>query len=352
MVKGRMKALMKTKPGPGAELVEVDIPDYGPDDVLVEVTATSICGTDAHIYNWDPWAESRIKPPLVFGHEFAGTIVAKGDNVASLGIGDFISAETHITCGECYQCRTGQEHICQNVAIIGVDVQGCFSQYVALPARNASKTHPSVHPAVASIQEPFGNAVHTVLAGDTVGKTVVVYGCGPIGLCAIPLAHAVGVSKVFAIDLNDYRLDLARKLGAERVIDAKSEDALAVLLDETDGEGVDIIYEMSGAPIAIQQGLKALKNGGLMSLLGLPTRPVEIDITDDVVFKGVTIQGISGRKMFDTWYKTTALLESGRVDIGPIITHEFALEDYEEAFELMTSGNSGKIVFYPNGEPV
>ncbi len=347
MLNGKMKALVKHHRGFGARLQEVDIPQIKEDEVLIKVKATSICGTDVHIYTWDEWSQSRVHPPYVFGHEFSGEVVETGARVKEIKPGDLVSAETHIVCGTCQQCLTGQSHICKNTQIIGVDTQGCFAEYVALPAENIWKNPKDMPFDVASVQEPMGNAVHTVLAGDVAGKTVAVIGCGPIGIMAAGVAKAAGAARVIALDLNDYRLGLAAKMGADHLINSSKEDPLEVVDKLTGGNGVDVVCEMSGHPIAMNQGFKMVTNGGRVSILSLPVKPVEIDITNDVVFKGITVQGITGRLMFKTWQQVSNLLASGRVDVKPMITHHFPLEDFEKGFDLMIKGECGKVVLHP-----
>ncbi|MBM7094253.1 L-threonine 3-dehydrogenase [Bacillus sp. H-16] len=346
-MEGTMKAIVKPERAPGAKLDTVLIPTINDSEVLIQVKATSICGTDVHIYAWDEWSQSRVNPPYVFGHEFAGVVVEKGSNVTNVEVGDHVSAETHIVCGECKQCLTGQAHICANTQIIGVDRDGCFAEYVALPAVNLWKNDPELPFDVASVQEPFGNGVHTVLAGDVAGKTVAVIGCGPIGIMAVGVAKACGASQVIAFDLNEYRLDLATKMGATAVVNSMNEDPLEVVNRLTGGEGVDVVCEMSGHPIAMNQGFKMVTNGGRVSILSLPVRPVEIDVTNDIVFKGITVQGITGRKMYETWQQVSGLLSSGQVDVKPMITHHFPLEEFEKGFNLMIEGKCGKVVLHP-----
>ena len=343
---GEMRAIIKPTAGPGAAMTRVPIPGVGPRDVLVKVKATAICGTDIHIYNWDPWSQSRIHPPRVFGHEFCGEVVEVGPQVRSTAPGDFVSAETHITCGVCFHCRTGKGHICQNVEIIGVDRDGCFAEYITVPEENIWKVAPDVPVEIAAIHDPLGNAVHTVFSADVAANTVAIIGVGPIGLCAIPISRMAGATRVFVTDVNEYRLDLARKLGADVVVNSRREDPVKVMMDTTGGMGVDVVLEMSGHPDGIRQGLAALRKGGQMSLLGLPSRPVEIDLADAVIFKGAILKGISGREMFATWYRVAALLRAG-LDVSTVITHRFPLDDFEKAMELARSGNCGKIVLYP-----
>ncbi len=339
----RMMALVKREAAPGAELMEVPRPSPGPGEVLVKVRVASICGTDVHIYEWNEWAAGRVKSPLVFGHEFAGDVVALGPGADGLMVGDYVSAETHIICNQCYQCRTGQGHICRRCSIIGVDRPGTFAEYVALPAANVWPNPPDMPPEIASIQEPFGNAVDTVFAGDVTGKSFLVIGCGPIGLMAVGLLRASGAHPVIASDLSEYRLDLARRMGADIVLDAGARDVVAETLAETGGEGVDAVLEMSGARVALKQAVAVARNGGRISVLGLPPGAVEFDVSP-FVFKGLTLQGITGRRMFDTWYRTRAILSSGRVDLGRVITHTFPLTSFKEAFALAESGLCGKIV--------
>ncbi|WP_179298813.1 L-threonine 3-dehydrogenase [Evansella halocellulosilytica] len=342
-----MKAIVKEGRAPGATLKEVPVPTIGDQEVLIQVKATSICGTDVHIYAWDEWSQSRVNPPYVFGHEFSGVVVEKGKLVNNVEVGDHVSAETHIVCGHCPQCLTGQAHICANTEIIGVDRDGCFAEYVALPAENMWKNDPELPFDVASVQEPMGNAVHTVLAGDVVGKTVAVIGCGPIGIMAVGVAKAAGASQVIAFDLNDYRLELAKNMGATTVVNSMNENPLSVVNKLTKGQGVDVVCEMSGHPVAMDQGFKMVTNGGRVSILSLPVKPVEIDVTNDIVFKGITVQGITGRRMYETWQQVSGLLESGQVDVKPMITHHFSLEEFEKGFDLMIKGACGKVVLHP-----
>ncbi len=346
----KMKVVMKQEAKVGAVLSEMEIPKIGSREVLVKVLATSICGTDAHIYSWDEWSQKRIKPPYVMGHEFAGEVVEVGADVTAIKIGDIVSAETHIVCGVCDLCTTGNAHICKDTAILGVDTNGTYAEYVAIPESNAWKNPKGIDPAYLAVQEPLGNAVHTIMAGEIVGKTVAVVGCGPIGIMAVAVAKAVSASKVIAIEVNEYRLELAKQLGADVVINPMKEDPIARIMEETNGLGVDVVAEMSGNAIAIRQALKYIKLGGRMSLLGIPTSEVSLDIANDIVFKGITIQGIVGRKMYDTWFQVKGLLESGNLNLDPIITHRLAMEDFEKGFDLMLSGNCGKVVLYPTKE--
>ena len=341
---GKMKAALKVEAAPGATVALVDIPTIGSRDVLVQVKAASICGTDMHIYEWDAWAQSRMHTPRIFGHEFAGEVVEVGHEVVELVPGDFVAAETHITCGHCYQCRTGQAHICRNVQILGVDRDGAFAEYIAIPESVAWKTGKEIDHSVASIQEPFGNAVHATFEGEIAQRTVAVFGCGPIGLWAVGLARIAGASAIFAIEPNHKRLDLAIAMGANYAINPREVDPVQHILEITDGLGVDVVLEMSGHPGAIHQGFKSLRNGGRVSLLGLPADMVELDLANDIIFKGATVLGISGRRIFDTWYRTRRILESGQLDLKRVITHTLPFERIHDAMEIMKSGDCGKIV--------
>ncbi|RFU71365.1 L-threonine 3-dehydrogenase [Peribacillus saganii] len=344
---GKMKAVVKHHSGFGAEMQMVDIPQIKEGEVLIKVKATSICGTDVHIYSWDEWSQSRVNPPYVFGHEFSGEVVEVGSNVTSVQCGDFVSAETHLVCGTCPQCLTGQFHICKNTKIIGVDTNGCFAEYLTLPAGNLWKNPKEMPFNVASVQEPMGNAVHTVLSGEVAGKIVAVIGCGPIGIMAVGVAKAAGAAQIIALDLNDYRLGLAKKMGATSVINSKNQNPLETVSRLTHGNGVDVVCEMSGHAVAIDQGFKMVTNGGRVSILSLPVRPVQIDVTNDIVFKGITVKGITGRLIFKTWQQVSSLLASGQVDLTPMITHHFPLEEFKTGFDLMLKGECGKVILHP-----
>lgn len=345
---GKMKAIVKHHRGKGARLETINIPSIGENDVLVEVKATSICGTDVHIYEWDEWSQKRIRPPYVFGHEFSGIVVATGRNVTNVREGDFVSAETHIVCGRCRPCLTGNAHVCQQTRILGVDIAGCFARYVSIPAQNIWKNPASMPFSLASVQEPLGNAVHTVTSVDVRGERVAVIGCGPIGLMTVAVAKATGASRVYAFDLNEYRLKLAENMGADAAIHVKKEDPVQTLMELTNGEGVGAVMEMSGAPQAFTQAFQMVANGGEVAILSLPEKPVTIDVTNDIVFKGVTVKGITGRKIFSTWRQVSELLETGVVDLSPIMTHHFPLAEFEKGFELMKNGQCGKVVLHPS----
>jgi threonine 3-dehydrogenase len=344
-----MLAVVKPEAAPGAEIREVRVPEYGPNDVLVKVKVASICGTDLHIYNWDRWAQKRIHPPLIPGHEFCGEVAAYGKEVSSVKEGDFVSAEMHVACGKCLQCRTGEAHICQNVKIIGVDSNGAFAEYVVIPESNIWKLDPAIPQEYASILDPLGNAVHSVLAGEIAAKTVAITGCGPIGLFAIAVARAVGAAQVFAIEVNEHRRRLAKEMKADFVIDPAKDDARAIVMQQTDGLGVDVVLEMAGHPDAIRTAFNVVRSGGRISLLGLTSKPISLNFSEDIIFKGLTVQGINGRRMYQTWYQMTALLKNGKLDLHPVITGHMAMKDFSQAMERLKSGEASKILVYPNG---
>lgn len=339
-----MRALVKEAPGPGMVLKDVPKPSIGPTDVLIRVRKAGICGTDGHIWHWDKWSQARVKPPLVVGHEFMGDVAEIGGAVRAVQVGDRVSAEGHISCGVCLLCRTGQAYICEHVQIIGVDRDGCFAEYVSMPENNVWKLDPSVPDAWAAVFDPLGNAVHTVMTAGVSTKSVVITGVGSIGLMAIPVARAAGAAKVIAIDVNAAKLELAKRLGADRVFDAREEGLQQRILEETNGDGADVLLEMSGSGAAINQGLSFVRNGGRAALLGLPSDNVSVDLAENIIFKGLTVLGINGRKMFETWYQTQALVVSGRVDLAPIITHVLPFERFEECFNLLQDGKAAKIV--------
>src|SRR5271170_2296101 len=344
-----MKALRKTQAGKGLQIESTNVPPTGPTDVLVRVKATSICGTDLHIYGWDRWSQGRIKPPVTLGHEFCGVVEQAGEEVTAVRAGDFVSAEMHLNCGHCQQCRLGQAHICQNLKIIGIDLDGAFAEFVKIPATNIWKLDPMIPEHYGAILDPLGNAVHTVLAGAIAGQTTLVTGCGPIGLMSIAVAKACGSSTVFATETNEHRRKLAKEMGANFVLNPLAEDPVKKILEATGGTGVDVLLEMSGQPAAIQQGFKALRAGGRASLLGIPTENVPLDLVQDVIFKGATVQGIYGRRMYETWVQMTALLKAGRLNLEPLFGERVALANFEGAFAMLQKGLAGKILMYPNG---
>jgi threonine 3-dehydrogenase len=342
-----MQAIVKTGPHPGVEIREVPVPGYGPNDVLVKVNSASVCGTDLHIYNWDPWAQGRIHPPLIPGHEFCGTVARVGDQVTAVKPGDFVSAEMHVACGKCLQCRIGQAHVCQNVKIIGVDANGAFAEYVVIPQSNIWDLDPAVPREYGSILDPLGNAVHSVLAGEIAARSVAVVGCGPIGLFAIAVARACGASTVFALEVNQHRRKLAHAMHADHVLNPAKDDVRAVVAEKTAGVGVDVVLEMSGHEDGMRLGFEILRTGGRVSLLGIPSKPVALDLAQDIIFKGATVFGINGRKMYETWYQMEALLKAGKLDLSPVITHRLPMKDFARGMELLKSGEASKIILTP-----
>ncbi len=337
-----MKALVKAHAKPGIWLEEIDKPVPGHNDVLIKVRRTAICGTDIHIYQWDDWARKTIPVPLAIGHEFCGEIVACGSEVRGLKAGDRVSAEGHITCGVCRNCRAGRRHLCRNSLGIGVSRSGAFAEFISVPAFNVFKLPDLITDEMAAILDPLGNATHTALSFDLVGEDVLVTGAGPIGIMAVAIARYAGARHIVVTDINDYRLDLARKMGASVALNVRHET-----LDETMQklgmeEGFDVGMEMSGNPAAFRDMLRTMHHGGKIAILGIPPGEMAIDWTE-VIFKGLILKGIYGREMFETWYKMSSMLQSG-LDIEPIITHRFALDDYDDAFALMASGQSGKVI--------
>ena len=351
MPSATMKALRKTRPQQGAQLETIPIPSVSPGEVLIRVRAASICGTDLHIYRWDPWSASRVHPPMTFGHEFCGVVEKIGAEVTTVAPGDFVSAEMHLTCGHCRPCRAGQPHVCLNLKIVGIDVDGCFADFLRMPEKNVWKIDPAIPEHYAAIMDPLGNAVHTVLAGEIAGQTVAVTGCGPIGLMSIAVARACGCSTIFATEVKLQRRELAKKMGADEVFDPAVGDVVARVREATGGAGVDVLLEMSGHPAAIHQGFQMLRPGGRVSLLGIPSQPITFDLPADVIFKGATVHGIIGRRMFETWVQMTALLKGGRLNLEPLFRERMSLDRFADAFSLLEKGQAGKVLFYPDGSP-
>jgi len=345
----KMNAVVKTKRAPGAEMTLVDIPKVKPNEVLVKVKATSICGTDVHIYEWNEWAQGRIKTPQTLGHEFAGEVVEVGNQVKSIKVGDYISAETHIPCEHCFQCKTGLMHICSNMQILGVDRDGCFAEYVAIPEIVAWKNDPSIPPEFASVQEPLGNATYAVLVEDVAGKTIAIIGDGPTGLFATGVARVSGATTIFMIGRHDFRMNIAKKMGADVLLNDKKDDIVGFIMDATNGGGVDVVLDMAGTQQAMDKGFKILRRGGRFTAFGIPSEPLKVDLADGVIFKGATVYGITGREMFSTWFKVANFLKSKRLDISPVITHKLPLDEFEKGFSLMMTRPkvSGKVVFFP-----
>jgi threonine 3-dehydrogenase len=342
-----MQAVVKAKAAPGIELREVPVPAPGPGEVLVRVETASVCGTDLHIYNWDPWAKGRIHPPLIPGHEFSGAVAGVGRGVTTVREGDPVSAEMHVACGKCLQCRTGLAHVCQHVRILGVDADGAFASYAIIPESNIWKLSPSIPHDYATLLDPLGNAVHTVLAGPIAATSVAVTGCGAIGLFSIAVAKACGAARIYAIEINAHRRQVAAEMGADLVLDPTTDHAEQRILEATGGTGVDVLLEMSGNPEAMRLGFALLRTGGRASLLGIPSRPFELDFAHDIIFKGAIVQGINGRKMFETWFQMEALLATGKLNLEPVITHRLKLRQFKKAMELLQSGEAIKVVMRP-----
>jgi len=342
----KMRAVLKAKPAPGFQVTEVSVPKIQPTELLVRVTRAAICGTDSHIWEWDDWSRKRIKPPLIVGHEFCGEVIEVGSAVTNFKKGDFVSAESHIPCGFCYQCRNDQQHICANLKILGVDTNGCFADYVALPAVCAWKNDPNLSPDIAAIQEPLGNSVYAVLVEEVTGRSVAVFGCGPAGMFSTAVAAASGAYPVISVIKHEFRREIMKQLGADFVIN-KNEDVALFILQKTGGIGVDAVMEMTGSQDAIDVGLQVVRKGGRFTAFGIPRESkVTLDLAGGVIFKGSNIFGINGRLMYKTWYKMQALLASGKLNPLPVITHRFKLEDINEAMKVMKSPERqvGKIV--------
>ena len=344
-----MKALVKAKAEPGFTLMDWADPKPGPLEVVVRVKATSLCGTDAHIYNWDEWASQRIQVPRIIGHEMCGEVVEVGAGVSGVKLGDFVAAESHLTCGTCFQCRTCRGHVCKDYRILGVDFDGSYADFVALPERLLWKTNPEIPPELACIQEPLGNALDAALVEDVTGYTILINGCGPTGLFAIAMARISGASLIIATDISDYRLKLAVQLGADQVFNAKtmsSDDIGGAVADLTHGDGVDAALEMSGAPSALRLAFRAVKNGGRVTLFGIPTGPVYFDLPNEIIFKGIRVDGVTGRRLFGTWYRLTGLMKAG-LNVRPVVTHTIPMSDFAKGFDLVNSGACGKVVMFP-----
>src|SRR5467141_3901527 len=337
-----MQAVVKSKAEPGLWLEEVPVPKVEGDDVLIRVLKTSICGTDVHIYNWDEWAQKAIPVAMTIGHEFVGVVDLVGDHVKGFAPGDLVVGEGHITCGHCRNCLAGRRHLCPNTKGVGVNRPGAWAEFVAIPQSNCWHADPSIPLDVLSCFDPLGNAVHTALSFDLVGEDVLITGAGPIGVMAAAIARHVGARHVVVTDVNDYRLGLARQMGASRAINVNAASIEGTMKELGMTEGFDVGMEMSGNGTALRGLIAAMNHGGRVALLGIPTGEVGIDM-NQVIFKGLVLKGIYGREMFETWYKMTAMLMSG-LDVSPVLTHRFSVEDYAKAFETMRSGQSGKVI--------
>lgn len=337
-----MKSLVKAHSEKGIWLQDTPKPEVGHNDLLIKIRKTAICGTDMHIYNWDEWAQNTIPVPMVVGHEYVGEVVGMGEEVAGFKVGDRVSGEGHITCGHCRNCRAGRRHLCRNESGVGVNRPGAFAEYLVIPAFNAFKIPDNISDDLASIFDPFGNAVHTALSFDLVGEDVLITGAGPIGIMAAAVARHVGARHVVITDVNPYRLALAEKMGASRAVNVSNTNLKDVIKELGMTEGFDVGMEMSGVPSAFRDMLNNMNNGGKVAMLGIPPQDVAIN-WNEVIFKGLTIKGIYGREMFETWYKMASLIQSG-LDLTPIITHRFSVDDFQKGFDTMGSGESGKVI--------
>jgi threonine 3-dehydrogenase len=339
-----MKAVRKMTAAKGLAMQEIPIPTLGPQDALIKIDAAGICGTDYHIYSWDKWSQNRIKPPLTLGHEFIGTVAKVGEEVHHITPGDRVSGEGHIVCGHCNFCRTGQAHICQTVEIIGVDREGCFAEYLAMPVDNLWPVPDEIPDKFASIYDPIGNAMHTVMSAHISGTSVLIMGAGAIGLFAVSIAKAAGASLVIVIEPNSYKSDLAKKGGADIVLNPMTDDVETAVMNATHKIGPEVILEMSGNPKAMKQAFQLLRKGGEICLLGLPSGDVPVDWSEEIIFKGITIHGITGRRMYDTWYQTHEFLLHHRDLIDAAVTHVLPFDQFQKGFDLMEKGDCGKVV--------
>ena len=337
-----MKSLVKAKREPGIWLQDVSMPTCGVNDVLIKIGKTAICGTDIHIYSWDEWAQATIPVPMTVGHEFYGEVVEVGKEVRGIKPGQRVSGEGHLTCGHCRNCRAGKRHLCRNTEGVGVNRPGCFAEYLAIPASNVMVLPDNISAEQASILDPLGNATHCALAFNVVGEDVLVTGAGPIGIMAVAILRHIGARHIVITDVNDYRLNLARQMGASRAVNIKYQSIQEVRDELGMIEGFDVGLEMSGNPMALNEMVKSMNHGGQIALLGIPPQQTSID-WNHVIFKGLVIKGIYGREMFETWYKMIAMLQSG-LDVTPVITHRYPVKEYQEAFQMMSSGQSGKII--------
>jgi threonine 3-dehydrogenase len=341
-----MRALVKESAGPGIVLRDVPVPTCGPTEALIQVHHAGVCGTDLHIWEWDSWASNRLKPPVVIGHEFAGRITQLGQEAAQdnlLAVGDLVTAEGHVVCGHCLQCRLGDGHLCRRTQIIGVDRDGAFADFIVMPASNVIKLD-GIPTEIGAIMDPLGNAVHTVLEAQVPGSTVLVLGCGPIGCFAVGVARAAGASLVIASDFNPTRLELAQEMGAQVTLNPGTDDVVARVRELTGGDGVDLVCEMSGHPSGHAQALAAARMGGRVNLLGTPNRTTEVDFARDIIFKGLTLYGVTGRKMYQTWHQMRRFLRAGQLDPRPVITHRFPLECIRDAIQVIKDGQAGKVI--------
>jgi len=337
-----MKVLAKTHAKQGIWMSEENYPECGHNDVIIKIRKTAICGTDMHIYHWDEWAQKTIPVPMTVGHEFVGEIAQIGEEVTGFTIGDRVSGEGHITCGQCRNCRAGRRHLCRQTQGVGVNRTGAFAEYLAIPASNAFKIPNNISDDLAAIFDPFGNATHTALSFDLVGEDVLITGAGPIGAMAAAIAKHSGARNVVITDVNDYRLELARKMGATRIVNVTRESLRDVMIELGMQEGFDVGLEMSGNGMAFQSLLECMNHGGKVAMLGIPSKDTNVD-WNQIIFKGLVLKGIYGREMYETWYKMVAMLQSG-LDLSPIITHQYSVEEFQQGFDAMASGQSGKVI--------
>lgn len=344
----KMKAVVKTEAAPGAKFMDADVPEPGPKDVLLEIKAAAICGSDIHIMEWTPFAQARVKPPMIFGHEACGEVMKVGSQVTNVKVGDLVAVETHIPCGECYMCRTGWQHICEKMAIVGVHTDGIFAEYARIPAVCCWQLSKGTNPDLGAIMEPIGVAVNGALKGEINNRSVVVFGCGPIGLFALGAANAWGATKLFAVEPKQTRLAMAPKFAPNaRLLNPEKDDVVKIIREATGGRGVDVVIELSGSVNATQSAFKVLAKGGRVSLVGIASEPIALDIPDDIVYKEARVVGSTGRIMWQTWWDVQNLLESGRFDPMPVITHRLPLAEFERGLELAKSGEAGKVILYP-----
>ena len=341
-----MKAAYKANRGKGIEIREIPIPKISKNEILVKVKKTAICGTDIHLYDWNNWCENvKAKNPMVIGHEFCGEVVEVGSNVTLVKVGDLIAGETHIPCGKCMLCRTGKQHICRDMKILGVHTDGVFAEYTKIPEICAWKLSPNTPPEIGAIYEPFGIAVHGVLRDKIAGLSMVIIGAGPIGLFAANVANISGARKIFVVDLNEYRLRLAIKMGNNiSTLNPNKDDAVNVINKETEGSGADVVIELSGSVQGTKTGFNILRKGGRISLIGLHSQEVPLDLVNNVIYKEATVYGITGREMFNTWYLVESIIKSEKINIKDVITHEFTLDEAEKAILTAKEGNCGKII--------
>ncbi len=343
-----MKAIVKAAEEPGLALQHVPVPDPGPEEVLIRVKASAVCGTDLHIAQWNAWARSAgIRLPLVVGHEFCGEVVGVGNRVRALKSGDYVAGETHLPCGECYQCRNGFQHICQNLKLFGIHRDGCFAEYATIPEQCAYPIPAAIPPRIAAMLEPLGTSLRAVLEMDVPGCSVAVIGCGPIGLFAIASAKAMGASTIIGLDVREERLGLAKRVGCDLTLNPRSQDVAVRILEATDGVGADSIIEASGSEVALEGAFTFLRKGGRCALIGLPSSPVRLNLGPDVIFKEARIVGIHGREMFRTWTRMQQLLASGLLNVAPVVTHEMPLTDYAAGLALLEGGEGGKVILVP-----